>query len=178
MRNLYLILSLFVCALLIVACENQDSELKATMHRLTKTGMAEPLGNVTFAKSDNGMLEMVVTMTGVPHGQHGIHIHVGTSCGPNGPDGKIDRGLAAMGHYDPSGTGKHLGPGDDGHKGDLPAVYSDESGNIDEVFLVEKFNMNDVRGRAIIIHDGGDNYSDTPNPLGGGGGRYACGILE
>jgi Cu-Zn family superoxide dismutase len=27
------------------------------------------------------------------------------------------------------------------------------------------------------IHAGGDNYSDQPKPLGGGGARIACGTL-
>jgi Cu-Zn family superoxide dismutase len=25
---------------------------------------------------------------------------------------------------------------------------------------------------------GGDNYSDTPAPLGGGGGRLVCGVVK
>jgi Cu-Zn family superoxide dismutase len=29
-----------------------------------------------------------------------------------------------------------------------------------------------------MIHEGGDNYRDTPEPLGGGGGRIACGVVE
>ena len=29
-----------------------------------------------------------------------------------------------------------------------------------------------------MIHMGGDNYKDAPSPLGGGGGRLACGVVE
>jgi Cu-Zn family superoxide dismutase len=29
-----------------------------------------------------------------------------------------------------------------------------------------------------MVHVGGDNYSDTPKPLGGGGGRLVCGVVE
>jgi superoxide dismutase, Cu-Zn family len=35
-----------------------------------------------------------------------------------------------------------------------------------------------MRGRSIMIHAGGDNYSDTPAPLGGGGARTACGVIK
>jgi Cu-Zn family superoxide dismutase len=28
-----------------------------------------------------------------------------------------------------------------------------------------------------MIHEGGDNYSDQPKPLGGGGARIACGVI-
>lgn len=29
-----------------------------------------------------------------------------------------------------------------------------------------------------MIHAGGDNHSDHPLPLGGGGGRIVCGIVK
>jgi superoxide dismutase, Cu-Zn family len=29
-----------------------------------------------------------------------------------------------------------------------------------------------------MIHSGGDNYSDAPAPLGGGGARIACGVIK
>jgi Cu-Zn family superoxide dismutase len=30
----------------------------------------------------------------------------------------------------------------------------------------------------MMIHAGGDNYSDKPKALGGGGKRVACGIIN
>jgi superoxide dismutase, Cu-Zn family len=30
----------------------------------------------------------------------------------------------------------------------------------------------------VVIHEGGDNFSDQPKPLGGGGGRIACGVIK
>jgi Cu-Zn family superoxide dismutase len=35
-----------------------------------------------------------------------------------------------------------------------------------------------VRGHALVIHAGGDNFSDQPAPLGGGGARIACGAIK
>lgn len=29
-----------------------------------------------------------------------------------------------------------------------------------------------------MIHAGSDNYSDDPKPLGGGGDRIACGVIQ
>jgi Cu-Zn family superoxide dismutase len=40
-----------------------------------------------------------------------------------------------------------------------------------------RLSTDDLKGRAIVIHSGGDNYSDTPRPLGGGGARVACGVV-
>jgi Cu/Zn superoxide dismutase len=36
----------------------------------------------------------------------------------------------------------------------------------------------DVRGHSIMIHAGGDNYSDQPELFGGGGARIACGVAK
>ena len=38
-----------------------------------------------------------------------------------------------------------------------------------------RLKASDLRGRALVVHAGGDTYADTP-PLGGGGARIACGV--
>ncbi|HDI6039899.1 TPA: superoxide dismutase family protein, partial [Escherichia coli] len=35
----------------------------------------------------------------------------------------------------------------------------------------------EINGRSLMIHIGGDNHHDHPEPLGGGGARIACGII-
>lgn len=35
-----------------------------------------------------------------------------------------------------------------------------------------------LKGRALVVHVGADTYSDTPEALGGGGRRLACGVLR
>jgi Cu-Zn family superoxide dismutase len=44
-------------------------------------------------------------------------------------------------------------------------------------FKVAGLKLEDIAGRSIVIHEGGDNYSDSPQPLGGGGARVACGVI-
>jgi Cu-Zn family superoxide dismutase len=44
--------------------------------------------------------------------------------------------------------------------------------------IARRLKLADVKGRAIMIHAGGDNYSDQPAPLGGGGARIACGVVK
>jgi Cu-Zn family superoxide dismutase len=39
-----------------------------------------------------------------------------------------------------------------------------------------RLKLSDIQGRALVIHEGGDNYSDTPEN-GGGKGRIACGVI-
>ena len=38
--------------------------------------------------------------------------------------------------------------------------------------------LGQLAGKALMIHAGGDNYSDEPKPLGGGGARVACGVIR
>ena len=44
--------------------------------------------------------------------------------------------------------------------------------------IVEGLRARDLKGHALMVHEGGDNYSDEPKPLGGGGARVACGVIE
>lgn len=39
-------------------------------------------------------------------------------------------------------------------------------------------SLADIKGCSIMIHAGGDNHSDEPKPLGGGGARMACGVIK
>jgi Cu-Zn family superoxide dismutase len=92
-------------------------------------------------------------------------------------DGKRVPGLAAGGHYDPAGTGRHEGPYGDGHLGDLPPLYVDDGGWGSMPVLAPRVKVSDIRNRSLMIHAGGDNYSDHPAKLGGGGARMACGVV-
>ena len=39
-------------------------------------------------------------------------------------------------------------------------------------------DVTQLRGRALMVHARGDNYSDEPKPNGGGGARIACGVIR
>ncbi|MFQ5544838.1 MAG: superoxide dismutase family protein, partial [Acidiferrobacterales bacterium] len=66
----------------------------------------------------------------------------------------------------------------EGHLGDLPALYVDGDGNATYPILAPRLRVADLRGRSLMIHSGGDNYSDNPKKLGGGGARMACGVVK
>ena len=44
--------------------------------------------------------------------------------------------------------------------------------------LAPRVQLTDVKNRALMIHAGGDNHSDHPAPLGGGGARIVCGVIK
>ena len=90
-------------------------------------------------------------------------------------DGKMEAGIAAGDHYDPAGHKSHKGPKGKGHKGDLPLLKGNAAG-IEQTVAAPRLKLADVKGRALVIHEGGDNYSDNPEN-GGGKGRVACGVV-
>ena len=152
-------------------------ETSVSMNLVTETGPGGSVGDVTFSDSDDG-LEISPMLHGLTPGEHGFHVHQNPDCGPKEKDGKMVPGLAAGGHYDPDETGSHQGPDGDGHLGDLPTMVVAEDGTAMEVTVAPRLTVADLSGRSLMIHQNGDNYSDEPKPLGGGGPRVACGVFE
>jgi Cu-Zn family superoxide dismutase len=155
------------------------AELHATLHRATPSGPGESVGTVTIADGAAGAV-IKTALKGLPPGPHGFHLHENGSCAPGTPSGgqPVPAG-AAGGHFDPQKTGKHEGPQGAGHQGDLPVLTVAADGAATETLIAPRIKqVAALRGKAVMVHAGGDNYSDKPAPLGGGGGRIACGVLE
>ena len=145
-----------------------------TMNAISPDGVGASVGTITLEDSAGGLV-LQPNLKGLPPGQHGFHLHAKASCAPGKQDGKMAAGIAAGGHFDPGATKKHLGPDAmGGHKGDLPVLKASEKG-INQTVTAPQLKVTDVRGRALMIHEGGDNYTDTPE--NGGGGRIACGVV-
>lgn len=132
------------------------------------TNNGTSLGQVSFEDSKYGLL-IKPQLSGLPVGLHGFHIHQHPDCG--------DAGMSAGGHLDPGSTNSHQGPYGEGHLGDLPVLATNSKGEAMVPILAPRLRTNDIQGHAIMIHAGGDNYSDTP-PLGGGGTRIGCGKIQ
>jgi len=163
---------------MVVACGGTACADNVTMNAISASGVGKAIGTIGISDASEGLVIMP-DLAELPPGDHGFHIHVNPDCGPGaGPDGQPAAGLAAGGHFDPASTGKHLGPRGQGHKGDLPALRVDSGGNAMTAVIAPSLKLADVKGRSIMIHAGGDNYSDQPAPLGGGGARIACGVIK
>lgn len=147
------------------------------MTLITPEGVGASIGTIEAEDTTDG-LTLTPDLTGLPPGEHGFHVHQNPDCGPGMKDGQPVAGLAAGGHWDPENTGKHLGPGGGGHKGDLPRLAVANDGTATAPMTVPGLSVADLEGRSLMIHAGGDNYSDEPKPLGGGGARIACGVVE
>src|SRR3954469_21805422 len=105
----------------------QAATLTATVNKIDATSVGASLGTVKFEDTKHGLM-IEPNLSGLPAGNHGMHIHEKAACGPGDQNGQAAACFAAGGHLDPKKTGKHMGPGHvDGHKGDVPmlAVESD-----------------------------------------------------
>ena len=149
-----------------------------SVNLISADGAGAPIGTIELVDSPEGLL-LKPNLKGLPPGAHGFHLHEKPSCAPGEQDGKMAAGIGAGGHFDPHETHKHLGPDlADGHQGDLPVLNVIDDGSAMGSLLAPHLKVADMTGHALMIHVGGDNYSDQPKPLGGGGARIACGVVE
>jgi len=169
--------SLALLALLTCTAAQATSE-KVEMNLVTPQGIGDSVGEVTINETDKG-LEFVPDLRTLPPGEHGFHVHANGTCEPALKEGKPAAAEAAGGHLDPEHTGKHLGPEGVGHLGDLPVLQVNNDGKATLPVTAPRLKkLDDVKGKALMVHIGGDNMSDRPKPLGGGGERYACGVIK
>jgi superoxide dismutase, Cu-Zn family len=152
--------------------------IKVPLNVVDEKGVVAAAGEVIVTESSYGLV-FSPALTGLPAGVHGFHLHENPSCDPVVKDGKPVAALAAGGHWDPAKSGHHGGPYEDGHKGDLPAVYAGTDGKVSYPVLAPRLHsLDEIRGHALMVHVGADNHDDHPLPLGGGGVRLVCGVIR
>ena len=136
------------------------ADTKVTLKMATDKGDGAEVGTVTISETRYGLV-FTPQLSKLPPGLHGFHVHENGSCAANQKDGKTVPAGAAGGHL-----------------GDLPALTVDDKGNAGNPVLAPRLKLADVKGKALMVHAGGDNHADHPSPLGGGGGRMACGVIQ
>jgi Cu-Zn family superoxide dismutase len=161
----------------VCAAHAAHAALTVDMHLIDANGVGKSAGTI---RADDGAYGLVLEtdLKGLPPGEHGFHVHENPNCAAEEKDGKLTAGLAAGGHYDPQKTGKHEGPRGNGHVGDLPLLTVAADGGAKQELVAPRLKLADLKGRSLMIHAGGDNYSDQPQALGGGGARIACGVVK
>jgi Cu-Zn family superoxide dismutase len=95
----------------------------------------------------------------------GFHIHEGASC-----QGEPSSPFSAAGaHYNPDGCAHPF------HAGDLPPLFGND-GLAVSVFLTDRFTVDELIERTVVIHDRRDDF--TTDPSGDAGTRIACGVIR
>lgn len=158
---------------------NDITKIDVQIQQLDLQNGNKNIGTITITESPYGLV-FTPNLTHLTEGLHGFHIHQNPSCEPKEKEGKMVAGLGAGGHWDPKETKKHGYPWeDDAHLGDLPALAVTHQGNATNPVLAPRLKkLNEIKGHALMIHAGGDNHSDHPAALGGGGARMACGVIN
>jgi superoxide dismutase, Cu-Zn family len=156
----------------------QAANLEVQLHSVSTEGQGASIGSVSIEQSPYGLV-FHPQLQGLAPGVHGFHLHAKPSCSPAEKDSETVAAGAAGGHWDPKNAGKHGAPWGEGHLGDLPALLVTADGTANQAVLAPRIkSLDEVKGLAIMVHQGGDNHADHPNPLGGGGPRVACGVIE
>ncbi|MGK9064961.1 superoxide dismutase [Cu-Zn] SodC [Stutzerimonas chloritidismutans] len=170
----WIIAAIAGCTALGASAETLNVDVKS----VNAQGVGESVGTVKIETNEYGLV-FRPELSGLEPGTHGFHIHAKGSCQPEEKDGKPVPAGAAGGHWDPKNTGKHGEPWGEGHMGDLPALMVGSDGKANQPVLAPRLkSLGDIKGLALMVHKGGDNHSDHPEPLGGGGARVACGLIE
>lgn len=121
--------------------------------------------------------EVTVEVTGLPPykpaqgdqppiGPHGFHIHQHATCGSTA---KPEPFKEAGEHWNP--TNQPHG----NHAGDFPVLFSND-GYARMTFFTNKFSVEDVIGKSVMIHQNPDDYRTQPS--GDSGKRIGCGAIQ
>ncbi|WP_024801830.1 superoxide dismutase family protein [Nocardia sp. BMG51109] len=146
------------------------------------------VGTASVAKSGNH-LEITVEAHGLKPGFHGLHIHQVGKCEANstapsgGPAGNF---LSAGGHLQVGDQNAHPS------SGDLTSLEIRQDGTGKLVTTTDTVTLDDVKGKALMVHAGADNFGNIPSrytqaggagpdaetlSTGDAGGRVACGVI-
>ncbi len=135
------------------------------------------IGSAAITDTGHGV-KIVVKVSQLSPGEHGIHIHTVGKCEP-------PAFTSAGGHFNPTnthhGTQSILGPHP--HLGDLLNLLVDKKGNAEQTFVANGVTLGDGAnslfhegGTSLVIHAKEDDFMSDPS--GNSGDRIACGVIE
>lgn len=122
---------------------------------------------------DNMGVFVAVSVVGLPSTKNicmppqifAIHIHDGVSCENTGNEPFSFSGM----HFNPNNCPHPY------HAGDLPQLFS-ANGRGFFIFLTNRFTVDEVIGKTVIIHQNTDDFNTQPS--GNAGTKIACGVIK
>ena len=185
--------AILILAVVFTACKNdkkEKQEEEATQEKVTEIKTEKPQkmlqfelvaksnsnasGKVSFTEKD-GEVQMYAKLIGLTPGTHAIHIHEKADC-------SAADGTSTGGHWNPTfeDHGK-WGAAEGYHKGDIGNFEANEEGYGSVEFSTDEWcigcgdEKKDIIGKAIIVHQGVDDF--VTQPTGNAGGRVSCGAI-
>ncbi len=177
-----------------------SSELEATSLRsaILRNAAGDVVSRALFASVGGKVLVTVtVDFPGIRAGFHGLHVHAndnpanGDGCVADPAQPANTHFVSADGHWNPAAEthGEHAG--------DMPSVLVLEDGSGLVSFTNQIDPLSDIVGRAVILHDGPDNFGNIPlgtlpnqytansqaaidltAATGNAGNRIGCGVIR
>ena len=130
-------------------------------------------GSIALTAED-GAVRLTGVIQGLkPNSEFGFHIHEKGDC--SAPDAS-----SAGGHFNPANADHGHPEGETHHAGDMLNLKSDAQGvaQVDTRAMGATLHSGlptDVLGKAIVVHEGPDDYQSQPS--GNSGARIACGVI-
>lgn len=122
-------------------------------------------GEVRFYTAGDAVM-VVAKVSNLPRGNSagffGFHIHEGEDCGGEGFE---NTGSHYTREPSPHPT----------HAGDLPPLLS-VNGQAYLAVQTNRFTIDEIIGRTVVIHEGVDDFSSQP--AGNAGRKIACGVIR
>lgn len=159
-----------------VQAETVEENIEVVKFKMEPKSNSNVEGDVSFT-DEKGQITMVASFSGLSPGEHAIHIHEKADC-------SSDDGKSTGGHWNPTMEphGK-WGVAEGFHKGDIGNFEADENGNGSITFTTDQWclgcddDTKNVIGKAVIVHQGVDDF--TSQPSGAAGARISCtGIIQ
>lgn len=134
----------------------------------------QPAGVAQLDSTQGGILISLEVSGLPPQSWVALHIHETGTCDA------ATHYESAGGHFNPAGTEHGFRSATGPHAGDMPNLWVDAEGvaraQVFNPFVVLTEGETLVRGRALMIHAGPDDYVSQPS--GGAGDRLACAVIE
>ncbi|MFK2819948.1 superoxide dismutase family protein [Flavobacteriaceae sp. LMIT009] len=133
-------------------------------------------GHVIF-EQEGDRVTMLAALNGLEPGVHAIHLHESSDC-------SAEDGTSTGGHWNPTGQPHgEWGANKGYHKGDIGNFTASEDGRGTLTFSTDQWcigcgdETKDILGKAVIVHQGADDF--VSQPTGAAGGRVSCGgVIE
>lgn len=148
------------------------TEVKKIAVPLQSKSNSNVTGNIIF-KQEKGVVSMIAVVSGLSEGEHAIHLHEKADC-------SSEDGTSTGGHWNPTFENHGKWGSETGfHRGDIGNFLADNIGHATIKFETDLWCIDcedetkNIIGKAVIIHQGIDDYISQPS--GAAGKRIVCG---